>query len=776
MNIFRSYKKTRFFLWINIIGLSIGLAASIMLILFVVNELSYDKHFANSDRIVRLLTVYERNGETTYSPINLNKAYKDVPEQVPGIEAAVQIYNLRKGEITYDEKRFQDISMFVTEPEFFKVFQMKFVEGTPESALELTNSAVITRKYADVIFGSPENAIGKSFTSDGVLFIVSAVVEPLPQNTHFSFDVLGSTGVYSWMAQAGGLEFHTYYLIKEEVSVEETRKMIEKSYGTILEPWGQRVGVEVRGATEPLGDVYLKSKSSGSLGTTSSMSFIWILSALSFLILFLAITNFINLYISKGEMRMGEIGIRKTNGAQISDIVRQFFSEVSLIVLMAFALGLFLAVVCMPYFGELINKSIDLHRLLSPLFIASILLLFVITVILSAFYPAIYLSRFSPLEILGKRITFSKRRLTGIIVVFQSIVSIILLSFILMLYRQTVYLEKLPIGYNPNQVMSVIGNQNTGGNFNAIKDELLKYPEVQQVSGSHHIFGGGCSGQVIAPWTDREKVMPINEYRVLPGLPELMELELVEGRFFSENDPDSIPLLLLNEAAVKALGGESPIGQSYLYHDRTEVVGVVKDFHYENPVETIKPIALFRVTYAGLFTIRFEDGVSQTKARQVVEKVFKQFDPDFVLDPIWSIDVYNSKFKEIKTITRIVLIGSLLSIFITMMGLLAVHLYSSMRRIREIGIRRVYGGEKASIFSLLSWEILKWIGFAAIIAIPAAIYGVGQILANYANHITPDWTLFAIPVLIQCVIALLTTSGVTLWTLSRNPIEAIKTE
>lgn len=776
MNIFRSYKRTRFFLWINIIGLSIGLAASIMLILFVVNELSYDKHFENSDRIVRLLTVYERNGETTYSPINLNKAYKDIPEQVPGIEAAVQIYNLGRNEITYDEKRFQDISVLLTEPEFFKVFQMKFVEGTAESALVSPNSVVVTRKYADIIFGSPENAVGKHFTSNGIDFVVSAVVEPLPQNTHFSFDMLGSTDIFAWLAQAGGLEFHTYYLIKEEVSMEETRKMIEKSYGTILEPWGKLVGVEVHGETEPLGDVYLKSKSQLSLGTTSSMNFIWILTALSFLILFLAITNFINLYISQGEMRMSEIGIRKTNGAQISDIVRQFFSEVSLIVLMAFAFGLFLAIVCMPYFGELINKSVDLNRLVSPMFIASILLLFVVTVVLSAFYPAIYLSRFSPLEILGKRIAFSKRRLTSIIVVFQSVVSIILLSLIIMLYRQTVYLEKLPIGYNPNQVMSVIGNQNIGGNFNAIKEELLKYPEVKQVSGSHHIFGGGYSGQAIAPWTDKEKTMPISEYRVLPGLPELMELELVEGRFFSENDPDSIPIMILNEAAVKALGGESPIGQVYQYHGPTEVVGVVKDFYYDNPMETIQPIALFRVTSAGLFTIRFQDGVSQTKAREVVDKVFKQFDPDFVLNPIWSIDTYNGKFKEIKTITRIVLIGSLLSIFITMMGLLAVHLYSSMRRIREIGIRRVYGGEKTSIFSLLSWEILKWIGFAAIIAVPVAIYGVGQVLANYANHITPDWTLFVIPVLIQCVIALLTTSGVTLWTLSRNPIDAIKTE
>jgi putative ABC transport system permease protein len=473
---------------------------------------------------------------------------------------------------------------------------------------------------------------------------------------------------------------------------------------------------------------------------------------------------------------MNEIGIRKSNGAQIKDIVRLFFSEVSIIVGIAFVAGFFIAIVCVPHFGKLIGKSIDLLQLLSPSFIFSVILLFILTVVFSAFYPAIYLSRFSPLEILSKQIRFSKRRLTAAIVIFQSILSIVLLSVILLLYRQTAYLEKLPAGYNPNQVMTIRGNETISQSYAAIKQELLKYPEVKNVAGSHHIFGGGCSGQVIAPWEDQEKRTGINEYRLLTGMPELMELELVEGRFWSESDPDSIRMLILNEAAVKMLGGESPVGKTYAYWGPSVVIGVVKDFHYDNPVLSVAPIVLNRVFDAQAINIRFNENVNRVQAQKITQDVFRQFDAGFVLNPIWNIDIYAGKFKEIKTITRIVLIASLVSLFIAMLGLLAIHLFSAMRRIKEIGIRRIHGAESASIFILLSLNVLKWIGIAALFAVPVAVYLLSELLNNYANHIPLDWSLLVFPVLIQCVIAIITTSGVSLNVLLRNPVEALKTE
>jgi len=411
------------------------------------------------------------------------------------------------------------------------------------------------------------------------------------------------------------------------------------------------------------------------------------------------------------------------------------------------------------------------------MFIISGILLFVTTVVLSAFYPAIYLSRFSPLDILGKRIRFSKRRLTAITVIFQSVISIVLLSVILVLYKQSAYLQKLPLGYNPENVMSVRANETVSKSYNAVKQELTQYPEIKAVAGSHHIFGYGPSGQVIAHLGEpQEKNKGINEYRMLTGMPELMELELVEGRFWRDSDPDSIRMIILNEAAVKMLGGESPIEKIFSYWGEAKVVGVVKDFYYDDPAISIAPIALCRVFSPANINIKFNENVNPIQAKQITEEVFRRFDPDFILNPVWSVDIYKAKFKEIKTLTLIIFIGSAISIFVAMLGLLAIHLYSARRRTKEIGICRIHGAEKSSVFVLLSLDVLKWIGIAALFAIPVAVYIISLMLNNYANRVSQDWTIFTFPILIQCVIAILTTSGVSLSVLSQNPVKSLKSE
>jgi len=262
----------------------------------------------------------------------------------------------------------------------------------------------------------------------------------------------------------------------------------------------------------------------------------------------------------------------------------------------------------------------------------------------------------------------------------------------------------------------------------------------------------------------------------MTGMPELMGLQLVEGRFWQESDPDSVRMLILNEAAVKMLGGESPLDKMYSYWGQAKVIGVVKDFYYGDPAQGIGPIALNRIFDSRYINIRFSENINPIQAQQIALKVFRKFDPDFVLNPIWSIDIYKDKFKEIKTLTLTVLIGSAISIFVAMLGLLAIHLYTSMRRTKEIGIRRIHGAEKTSVFMLLTLDVLKWIGIAAVFAIPIAIYIIREMLNNSANRVHPDWTIFVIPILIQCVIAILTISGVSLSVLSQNPVKSLKSE
>ena len=777
MNIFNTYKRSRFFLWINITGLAIGLAASMMLILFVVNELSFDKHFANRERIIRLLTVIEQDGNRSYTAINLRKAATELPGKVPGIETAVQLYLPGLVEVTAGEKRFQNLKAILADKGFFNVLQTKFLEGTPDGCLATPNSSVITRRLAEVMFGSPEKAVNQTVSFEGMEFVVTAVVEAFPKNSHLAFDIVAQINAIPWLKNAGGLEFLTYYLIRQGASVEDTRRAIENEYRNLLKPWSEQTGTLSHGTTEMLHDVYLRSKAEEHQTASGSMTFIRLLTALALFILLLAVTNFINLFVTQGQLRINEIGIRKAGGAQNGDIRRQFFAEVALIVLTAFFLGLVLAVAATPHFALLIDRDIDLIQLLNPLFIASAAALFAATVVLSAFYPAFYLSRFSPLEILGRRMKFSKRRLTAMTVVFQSALSIILLSAIATLYRQTIHLERLPLGYNPDNLMIVTCNRTIQESYRAVKEELLKQPEIRGAGASHHVLGASWSGQVIAKSDEKDHPYPINEYRLMTGMPELMELELLEGRFWRDHDPDSIRMLLLNRAAVKMLGGESPLGKTFSFHGQDAIVtGVVKDFYYSFPILSIEPLTLTRVFSPQVIHIRFHEGVSRFRARETALSVFRQFDPEFVLNPTWSTDIYADKFKAIRTVMQLMLIGALVAIFVAMLGLLAIHLFTAMRRRKEIGLRRIHGAGRRSIVILLSLDVLKWIGYASALAVPVSILFITGALNSFANSISPDWYLFALPVAAQLLIALLTTSGVTLSALKRNPAEIVKSE
>jgi putative ABC transport system permease protein len=225
------------------------------------------------------------------------------------------------------------------------------------------------------------------------------------------------------------------------------------------------------------------------------------------------------------------------------------------------------------------------------------------------------------------------------------------------------------------------------------------------------------------------------------------------------------------------LGGESPIENLYSYNDRlARVIGVVKDFYYDDPALPVEPIVFTRVSRPSYIYIRFHENISPAKARQVVLDAVHQFDKGFVFDPMWSIDIYARKFNGIKMYARVTMIGSAFSIFVAMLGLLAIHLFTSFRRTKEIGIRKIHGAEKTTIFLLLSFDMLKWIGIAAVIAIPTVIYFTSELLSVYANHVRLDWQVFVFPMLIQCAIALITTSGVTLKVLSQNPVKSLKTE
>lgn len=779
-NLLRSLNRNKGFLIINITGLAIGLAVSLMLLLFVATELSYDRHFVNRDRIVQLNTGWTEDGQRNIEPICLRYAYTDLPSKIPGIESAVQIYRGWNVELAREKERFQDVELLYADPEFFDIFKMDFVKGNPTSAIKEPNTAVITDKLAEKIFGN-HDVIGKTFFIHDQLYTVTAVVNELPVNTHFSFDVLASMKSLPNLDNFGGLEFFTYYLLRSDIIQSEACEAINRDYVARLKEGFSEFNMEFDADTERLTDIYLHSKAHFGLGARGSVESVFILTGLAMLILLLAITNFVNLFVVQGDKRALEVGIRKTIGGSIKNIAVQFFSEATVIVLLAFAAGVFLAATFIKPFASLINKTVELSLIFSPLFMLGIFCLILITVLLSASYPAFYLSRFKPADVIKKSRKSSKRKFTTSIAIFQSVITIVLIAVILIINKQLKYLQDIPKGYDAENVivLSVLNDQ-IASHYEALRRDLEKLPKVQMVSAAQHTIGGGTSGQGIhlLGSTDQD-IKTINEYRIMPGLCELMKFEFTEGSFFGENDSVNKSSLVINEAAAKMLDiSGSAVGKKVvMFEEPMEVIGVVRNFYYDSPAQAVQPIAL--TCYQNVpnnIYVRFDPMLQKNQAAQMILPVFRQYDPEYIINPRWCDDIYENKFEKERSLSEIATASTVLSLIIALLGLFAIHSYTASRRTKEIGIRKAFGSNSWSIIYMLSNEVVKLIVIAGIISVPISYYIARTWLENYANHTAIGWLLLLLPVLVQLVFAALTTALVSVRVSLRNPVEALRYE
>lgn len=775
----KSWRQNKGFLMINVTGLAIGLATSILLLVYVLNEWSYNRHLKNSDRIVQLLTEWKEGDNLTVYPINLRSAYNEIPAAIPGIEKAVQIYNGWQIELKRNNELFQNIDLLYADPEFFDVFQMEFVYGSPQNALTEPNQAILTRRQAEIIFGKA-NPVGETFNVGNAEYTVSAVVEAFPENTHVRFDMLAA--MPQWAQNFGGLEFFTYYLLKQNTDMAETSRLIEATYTEILNKQFNKTGfrAEFSAYIEPLTRVHLFSKAQHGLSAQGNIYLVSALAGLSFLILLLAVTNFINLFLVQGNNRSLEVGIRKASGAGKGEIARQFFGEASVVVVVAFAVGLLAVYFLLPYFSQLVNRQITSSLLFTPLFMSGILALVLLTIFFSGFYPAFYLSRIKPVSTLKRGSSSrSKKRFTTAIVVFQSVITIVLLIVMLVINRQIDYLQKIPPGYNPKNVVMVVNPSRTIiEQYDALRQNLLAVSGIEMVSSAHHTVGGGGSGQSLKRYGSTEGSKHINEYRIQPGLCELMEFELVDGRFYREGDAQNPSYIVLNQEAVKMLELDDPVGKQVDMHQfPMEIIGVVKDFYYASPAEKVQPIALTMYNnYPGMIYIRMNPNIGKAEVKNIIEPVFKQIDPEFVMITSWADDVYNQHFETEQHVYKVVSISTLLSLLIAILGLFAIHSVLIARRIKEIGIRKIAGSTIGQIVAMLSNKIVVWILLAAVIAVPVGWIAGNRILQIHTNHISINLFILLIPVLIQLFIGLIATVVISYRAATQNPAETLRYE
>lgn len=785
--IVRMLRRNPLLVFVSLPGLAIGLSAVLLLSVYLKHELSFDQHFTTKDRVLRLYAKVVENNQPTVYGICLRKAYTDIPAKVPEVEAAVQLYGGRGWaanvigwgvNVKNGGKQFPSMNLMYADPGFFDVFGLKLLYGNQAEALLGKGKVVLTHSVAQRIFNR-DDCVGQVVYISDEPFTVSGVINDIPQTTHFSFDLLASIESIH-PENFGGLEFFTYFLIRKNADTQKAGMQIAAVYNELMKPFDANFNMQTESGTELLDKIHLYSRVNFDLSPKASMMNIGIVAGIAFLVLLIAMVNYINLYVLHGEKRITEIAARKSLGATSKNLSRMFYAETGAVGLLAFALAVIIALLVQPYFARLMQRRMDISELLSPSGILIVLGFLLLLILVSGAYPSFYLSRINLVNGLKGIADRVKRKghLFTTSVLVQFTITVFLISSLVIIHAQVRYLKGIPLGFNPEQVVGI----NTYSpalmkKYKDIQNELLQFPFVKSVGSSDHSMGEGCSGQGIKVYGNPGSYLSVNEYRVKPGFCETMELQLLDGRFFRDNEQDKRSVIL-NEAAAKMLELGTSVGtQVEMFGEPMEVIGVVKDFYYvDHPGEPIAPLVLTNYSNAvGRSYLRIVGDFTSDRQTQVAS-VLKHHDPDFIFGYFRLTDNYSSKFGNEERVMRLVSTGAYLAILISFMGLMALSLMNVNRRTKEIGVRKVTGSTVAEVMVTLLRQFIGLVIIACIMAFLPAYLIMQQWLGNFSDKISLHISYFLLSGFFALLIALLAVGWQSWKAATANPVEALRYE
>lgn len=790
----RNLLKNKGYSIINIGGLATGLACFLLISLFISNELSFDTYHEKKDHIYRV--VHHRSEEDPtdtwiWGNAPVGPALKsDFPE----IVEKVQFSGISDILLEYNNRSFQESECFYVDPAVFQVFSWPLVSGNPKTALEAPYSIVLTETTAKKYFGN-EDPLGKTLdgiggrAADGV-YTVTGIAKDIPQNSHFTFDVLMSMssfyqtrpGIFdSW----GYVDFYTYLEVAENFDQRAMESKISGFLDKHIDP-EERKEYYYNFSLEPLNNIYLHSMADRQPGEVGSLSNIYIFSIIGLFILVIASINFMNLATARSMERAKEVGVRKVIGAERSGLIYQFLGESLILVVIASMIGLGLAAIGLPWLGNLTNRILGFESILS---IPTLFLYFGITLftgLLAGSYPALVLSGFKPISVLKGAFRTSPQgtNLRKGLVVFQFSLSIAMIASTVVVYHQLGFMLKKDTGFDKEQQLILDFNwDNTVlENSEVIKNELLALADVSSVSlsrtvPSSHFPAAGTN--IETPKGTMENFEPYI-FEVDNNFIQHYKIEVVAGRTFSPEFPaDSISSLVINEAAAKSFGYSDPeavVGKKFQQWGREgTIVGVVKDFNYLSLHQKVAPLTLRQVPYGRYFSLRIHSA-NYKDALAAVEKKWAEIVPHRPFLYSFLDESFNEQYLADIRFRKLFTIFSCLAIFIACLGLFGLATYSAMLRTKEIGIRKVLGADLKTIVTLLSKDFIKLVGIAILIAVPFSWYAMEQWLNKYAYKIDIEWWVFVLSGILALCIAIFTISFQAIKSALANPVNSLRSE
>ncbi len=783
----RNIRKHKAFSLINILGLSIGLTTSILILLFIKYELSYDKYHENSDSIYRVIMhqVRGQHNESEWYTMMPGALKYDATTHFPEVLRSTRVY-WESCSFKLNNTPVIEESFFYVDREFLEIFTFPLLSGNAETALNDPYTLLLTEEMSEKYFGG-KDPVGETLEVNNRDYTITGVLTNIPKNSHFTFDFISSfTTLYAirsreyfdhWRWYGG---WQTYVTIQPGTDTVDLGERMTALFKTFRD---HGLGDEFH--LQPITDIHLRSHLKGEMEPNSDIRYIYIFAAVAVLILLIACFNYMNLATARSAKRAKEVGIRKVVGAFRTDLIRQFMSESFLYVILAFVLSLVLIYFLLPVFSEFVQRDLHFSDLYTGGIIIGLIGSAVLLGLISGVYPAFFLSAFNPINIIKGKSGINSNKTLGfrnILVILQFSISVVLIASSLLINSQMEYIKNLNLGFKKDHIIYGITSMRVLDRLEPFIRELKTSPDIKEVYMAG-LLPVTIYGNSVPTWEGQQEGEGFNVYSAPVGYNflEFFEIELINGRNFSKDIiTDSTNAFILNETAAKRIGWEDPIGKKFgnwqIRNGR--VIGVVKDFHINSVHIKVDPIALC-ISKKGrqqpYYAVKVESG-KMKPALELLEEKFKKFIPEYPFRYRFLDERIDSMYRSDQKAGSVLSSFTMIAIIISCLGLYGLVSFTTEQRIKEIGIRKVLGASVSKIILLLSKEFLLLVVIANIFAWPVAYYVVNKWLQKFAYRISPGVEMFIIAGSLALVIAFLTVIYRAVKAALSNPVDSLRYE
>lgn len=783
---FRNFRRHKGTFFINLIGLSTAFACAILIFLWINDEKHVDRFHRFDKQLYQVMeNHYSPEGVFTqpWTPDMLGRTFASEMPEVEMQTSVMPASLLGNFSLTAGELKTKAAGQFA-DYDFFNVFSFRLIQGDPSQVLKAKNSMVISRKLALTLFGTTENVLGKTVEWELLNFkfpsVVSGVFEGAPENSTMQFDFALSYDTWLDLSEKVGRKIQwgnhapcTYLVLNKDVDLKKFNAKIENFHKAKFS------GSNITLFAVPYSSQYLNGKYENGIQAGGRISYVRLFTLIGFFILLIAGINFMNLSTARASRRFKEIGIKKVVGSGRLALALQFMAESVILSFIALVLALLLVLILLPMFNQITGKHLGFE--INLYYLLTVLGATLVIALATSLYPAAYLSGFNSFGGLKGTQTSSPAELwtrKGL-VVFQFVVSVVLISSVLLVYKQVTFIQNKNLGYNRNNLIYFTKEGGVADQENAFLAEAKKIEGVVNISSIGATLLGTNSTTYDVGWEGRPadanirfEVVPVN-YQMI----ETLEIGMAEGRSFSSDYGNEADKIILNQAAVNVMGLQNPIGKTIrFWGSEKQIIGVVKDFNFESLRQKISPLLFYFNPQKTLDIMARMEAGHEKQALAELGKLYARFNPGFAFDYHFMDASFEEQYKAENRVAVLSRYFAGLGILISCLGLFGLAAFAAEQRIKEIGVRKVNGARISDIMAMLNGEFIIWVALAFVVATPISWYILNRWLEQFAYKTDLSWWIFALAGLLALGIALLTVSWQSWKAATTNPVEALRYE